>query len=146
MAANTAEGSRGVGAAAKQAATISMPTGTEVDVNVMTRLEKTRDDTNLAPHPYTVQALLSYNRRASRVKRSHKASPLLVARRLPIPLYCSLCVELPAILAHRVAAHLDAMGVVHEPVEDAIGLCGIAYLFVPTERPAVEGLASSNAP
>jgi hypothetical protein len=110
MAANTAEGSRGVGVAAKQAATISMPTGTEVDVNVMTRLEKTRDDTNLAPHPYTVQALLSYNRRASRIKRYHKASPLLVARRLPIPLYCSLCVELPAILAHRVAAHLDAMG------------------------------------
>jgi hypothetical protein len=28
--------------------------------------------------------------------------------------------------------HLDAMGVVHEPVEDAIGQRGIAYLFVRT--------------
>ena len=25
--------------------------------------------------------------------------------------------------------HLDAMGAVHEPVEDTIGPCGVAYLF-----------------
>jgi hypothetical protein len=29
--------------------------------------------------------------------------------------------RLPAILAHRVAAHLDAMGVEHQPVENAVG-------------------------
>jgi len=32
---------------------------------------------------------------------------------------------------HRIPSHLNAMGVVHEPIEDAIGQCGIAYLFVP---------------
>jgi len=42
------------------------------------------------------------------------------------------------ILAHRVAAHLDAMGVVHEPVEDAVGQRGIAYLFAPARRDSCE--------
>ena len=28
-------------------------------------------------------------------------------------------------LAHRIPPHLDAMGVVHEPVEDAVGQRGI---------------------
>jgi len=43
----------------------------------------------------------------------------------------ALCVRLPAILAHRVAAHRNAVGVVDQPVEDAIGQSGIANLFVP---------------
>ena len=34
-------------------------------------------------------------------------------------------------LAHRFAAHFDAMSVVHQPVEDAIGQRGIADLLVP---------------
>jgi hypothetical protein len=37
----------------------------------------------------------------------------------------------PAILAHRVAIHLDPMGIVDQPVKDAIGQCRIADLFVP---------------
>jgi hypothetical protein len=33
-----------------------------------------------------------------------------------------LCVPLlPAIFTHRIAAHLDAMGIVNQPVEDGIG-------------------------
>jgi hypothetical protein len=43
----------------------------------------------------------------------------------------ALCVRLPAILAHRVVAHLNAVGVVDQPIEDAIGQNGIANLFVP---------------
>jgi len=32
----------------------------------------------------------------------------------------TLYVRFPAILTHGIAAHLDAVGVVHEPVEDAV--------------------------
>jgi hypothetical protein len=39
---------------------------------------------------------------------------------------------LPAILAHRIAIHLDPMRVVNEAVEDAIGHRRVADLFVPT--------------
>jgi hypothetical protein len=35
----------------------------------------------------------------------------------------------PAIFPHRIAAHLDAPGVVHQPVEDAMGHGRIADLF-----------------
>src|SRR4051794_27928625 len=41
------------------------------------------------------------------------------------------CVRLPAILAHRVAPHLDAVCVVNQPVENAVGHSRIADLFVP---------------
>src|SRR5579864_1761130 len=34
-------------------------------------------------------------------------------------------------LAHRLSPHLDAMGVVHQAVQDAIGDSGIADLLVP---------------
>src|SRR5205823_2349001 len=37
-----------------------------------------------------------------------------------------LRVRLPPILTHRVATHLDTMGVVHEPIENAVGQRGIA--------------------
>jgi hypothetical protein len=49
----------------------------------------------------------------------------------------ALCVRLPAILVHRVAAHLNAVGVVDQPVEDAIGQSGIANLFMPARDWAV---------
>ena len=40
--------------------------------------------------------------------------------------------SLAFIFPHRIAAHLDPMGVVNQPVEDAIRYCWIADLFVPT--------------
>jgi hypothetical protein len=42
------------------------------------------------------------------------------------------CGRLPAILSHRIASHLDTMGVVNEPVEDAVSHGWIANLFMPT--------------
>jgi hypothetical protein len=42
-----------------------------------------------------------------------------------------LRVQLPAILTHRVPTHLDAMGVMNQPVENTIGHRWIADLFVP---------------
>ena len=36
-----------------------------------------------------------------------------------------------ALFAHRVATHLEAMRVVNQTVEDAVGGCGIADLLVP---------------
>lgn len=36
-----------------------------------------------------------------------------------------------AFLAHRIAAHFDAMSIVNQAVEDSIGGRGIADLFVP---------------
>ncbi len=44
----------------------------------------------------------------------------------------------PTILAHRVAAHLNAVGVVDQPGEDAIGQSGIANLFVQRETGSCE--------
>ena len=41
------------------------------------------------------------------------------------------CIRLAPILAHRIAAHLNAMSVVNQPVEDAVGQRRIADLFVP---------------
>jgi len=38
---------------------------------------------------------------------------------------CALCIRLFSVLAHRIPSHLDAMSIVHEPVEDAIGQRGI---------------------
>ena len=35
------------------------------------------------------------------------------------------------ILEHGIAAHLDPVGVVHQPIEDAVGGSGIADLLVP---------------
>jgi len=49
-----------------------------------------------------------------------------VASRLSIRVFYGLCVRLPPIFAHRIAAHLDAMVVLDQPVEDAIGQRGIA--------------------
>jgi hypothetical protein len=50
-------------------------------------------------------------------------------RRLPTP---SLCVRLlPAIPAHRIATHLDAVSVVDQPVRDSVGQGRIANLLVP---------------
>ena len=43
---------------------------------------------------------------------------------------CPLGIGLTSVFAHRIPAHFNAMGVVHEPVEDAVGHRGIAYLFV----------------
>lgn len=37
-----------------------------------------------------------------------------------------------AILSHRITPHLDAMGVMNEPVKDTVGQGRIADLFVPT--------------
>jgi hypothetical protein len=40
-------------------------------------------------------------------------------------------IRLPPIFARRLAPHVDAVGVVHQSVEDAVGQRGIADLFVP---------------
>jgi hypothetical protein len=42
-------------------------------------------------------------------------------------------------LAHRIAAHVDAMGVVNQPVEDAVSGGGIADLFVPARHRQLGG-------
>jgi hypothetical protein len=39
-----------------------------------------------------------------------------------------------AFLAHGLAAHLDAMGIVNKAVEDVVGNGGIADLLVPTRN------------
>jgi hypothetical protein len=49
----------------------------------------------------------------------------------PLRAGTDLGVRLAAILPHRVAAHLDTVSVVNQPVEDTIGHRGIANLFVP---------------
>ena len=51
--------------------------------------------------------------------------------KLLLPL-ARLVIGLTAILAHGVATHLHPMGVVNQPVEDAIGQRRIADLFVPS--------------
>ena len=56
-------------------------------------------------------------------KTTRPRRPLFPAR--------NLCVRLPAILTHRVTSHLNAVGVVNQPVEDAIGHRRITDLFVP---------------
>jgi len=38
----------------------------------------------------------------------------------PALLNLKLCALLPAILTHRITTHLDTMGVVNQPVEDAV--------------------------
>ena len=40
----------------------------------------------------------------------------------------------PALFTHRIAAHLDAMGIVNEAVQDAVGGRGITDLFVPARN------------
>ena len=45
-----------------------------------------------------------------------------------------LNVRFPAILPHRVAAHVDAMGIVNQPVEDTVRSGRIADLFVPARH------------
>ena len=62
-----------------------------------------------------------------------------VAQRLSIPPCYGLRVRLRAILAHRVATHLNAVGVVNEAVEDAVGQRGIADLFVPARDRQLRG-------
>jgi len=42
------------------------------------------------------------------------------------------CPRFPAIVAHRIATHLAAVGIVNQAAEDAISQCRIADLFVPT--------------
>jgi hypothetical protein len=42
-----------------------------------------------------------------------------------------LCIRLPSILTHGVTPHLNAVGVVDQPVEDTVGKCGIADLLMP---------------
>jgi hypothetical protein len=54
--------------------------------------------------------------------------------------YLRLSARLPAILAHRIATHLDAVRVVNQPVEDdraatATPPDGIARICTPTLRP-----------
>jgi hypothetical protein len=48
----------------------------------------------------------------------------------------SLRVRLPTILTHRIATHLDAMGIMNQSVEDAIRHGRIGDLFVPGGSPA----------
>src|SRR5690242_7007824 len=53
--------------------------------------------------------------------------------RKPLPghLTGQLCIRLSPVLTHRIAAHLNAVGVVNETVEDAVGGGRIADLLVP---------------
>jgi hypothetical protein len=48
------------------------------------------------------------------------------------PTVSTVSTFLGAGLAHRFAAQPDAMGIVHEAVEDAVGDCDIADLLVPS--------------
>jgi hypothetical protein len=50
-----------------------------------------------------------------------------------------LGLPVPKFLAHGIAAHFDAMGVVNQAVEDAVGGSGIADLFVPTRHRQLRG-------
>ena len=45
--------------------------------------------------------------------------------------FCYAFQLLASCLSHRLSAQLDAMSVVHEPVEDAVGDGGVADLFMP---------------
>jgi hypothetical protein len=42
---------------------------------------------------------------------------------------CVLSIRLSSVLTHGIATHLDTMGVVNQPVEDAVGYGRIADLF-----------------
>ena len=60
----------------------------------------------------------------------------------------SLTIRVSSAPPHRIAPHLDPMGVVHQPVEDAVGQRRIADLFVPgwpgsRPRGSVNHLASN---
>jgi hypothetical protein len=44
------------------------------------------------------------------------------------------CSRFASTLPHRITAHLDAMSVMDQPIEDAIRQRGIADLFVPTRN------------
>ena len=44
-----------------------------------------------------------------------------------------------AFLPHRLAAHFDAVGVMNQPVEDAVGQSGITNLFVPARDRQLRG-------
>ena len=46
---------------------------------------------------------------------------------------------IPSILSHRISSHLDAVGIVNQPVDDANGQRGIADLFVPTRDRQLRG-------
>src|SRR5256885_10547810 len=46
----------------------------------------------------------------------------------------SLFLLLSFLFTHGVPTHLDAMRVVHQPVEDSVGQCGISDLFMPARH------------
>ena len=52
---------------------------------------------------------------------------------------CSLFSFLPSLLTHRFAWHLDAVSVVHQPIEDAVSQCGISDLLVPAGHRLLRG-------
>ncbi len=57
---------------------------------------------------------------------------------LVLAIACELRARFSAAIAHRISAHLNAVGVVNEPVEDAVGQRGIADLLVPTRDRSCE--------
>jgi len=42
-----------------------------------------------------------------------------------------LGIRLPPALTHRIATHLDAVSIVDQAIENTVGQCRIADLFVP---------------
>jgi hypothetical protein len=62
--------------------------------------------------------------RANPVRKVGNSSLLLIA----------LVSQGIAFLAHGLAAHLDAVSIVHQAVEDAVGESGIADLLVPARH------------
>ena len=60
-----------------------------------------------------------------------RAAALVPAQRWRGPASVSSPSVCAAFLAHRVAAYVDAMGLVNQPVKDAVGCRGVTDLFVP---------------
>lgn len=50
-----------------------------------------------------------------------------------------LRIRLPPVLTHRITTHLDAMSIVDQPVEDAIGQRRVADLFMPPRNRQLRG-------
>jgi hypothetical protein len=72
-------------------------------------------------------------RQSTGTRRGH-AIPCHPPRNFPCPVKrpsCNRPGTVPPILAHGLAPHVDSMRIVFQSVEDAIGQCRIADLFMP---------------
>jgi len=88
------------------------------------------------PQYYLVWMLTDANglwgRRAGQVLGYGASGSYISKRRSLATARIALWGSFSAILTHGISSHLNAMGVVHQAVEDANGQRGIADLFVPS--------------